>query len=76
MNEEFEKWAMQAPLYLPMGKAKDGGYYFSETSVAWLAWQASRKQALEEAANVCDEKWNVAPRGRVMCAAAIRALQQ
>jgi hypothetical protein len=44
-REEFESW-YQPPF------DNDGALF------AWTAWQASRKQALEEAAKVCDELHN------------------
>jgi len=62
-REEFEDWCYE--------QTKAGrGYGMFEV------WQASRAAALEEAAEICDEKWSMAPRGSVICAAAIRALKE
>jgi hypothetical protein len=52
MSEEFEKWAMSMFFAL----AKDGEHYKNwTTEMLWAAWQASRKQALGEAADICIE---------------------
>ena len=61
MNEEFEKWAKGEGFDLTLGK-HSGTYMNPETFVANAAWQASRKQALEEAATkaeteICDCCW-------------------
>ena len=65
MNEEFEKWlqcgARQAPWRLRR----------VATMAAWDAWQASRKQALEEALEVASYSDDLAD-----AISAIRALQQ
>lgn len=53
MNEEFEKWMREQDENLTRGD--NGGYLYRRTAVMWSAWQASRKQALSEAANKCDE---------------------
>ncbi len=46
----FESWAVQEGLYI---EPFDGEYLWGETAVAWLTWQACRKVALNEAAEVC-----------------------
>ena len=51
MNEEFEKWAEQFVWFGRDGK--------TEALEIWeAAWQASRKQALAEAAAICDQEGN------------------
>lgn len=71
MNEEFEKWAEKFAWFGRDGK--------TEALEIWeAAWQASRKQALEEAAKVCDEQDSEpeCPERAAYCAEAIRALQK
>lgn len=85
MNEEFEKWWREEGQFVRAG----GGEY--EVSFAWAAWQASRKQALEDAASLCDnfEEAVLKPQGKydtmdvdcypetaAACATAIRAMQK
>jgi hypothetical protein len=51
-RKAFEAWTQSpdAPLM------RLGGYYDEQTNnAAWLAWQESRKQALEEAAKACHQ---------------------
>lgn len=50
MNEEFEKWWREEGRFIRAG----GGQY--EISFAFGAWQASRKQALNDAFKVCQTK--------------------
>lgn len=57
MNEEFEKWAGCNGFDLTIGK-HSGIYMNPQTIVANGAWQASRKQAVEEAAAICDGEGN------------------
>lgn len=56
MNEEFEKWVRSkypdAWLHRLAGSTD---YMVQSMQYMWEAWQASRKQALSEAANKCDE---------------------
>lgn len=60
MSEEFEKWARDkgypfcevVPAHGPASAMATVEYRYSE--MARAAWQASRKQALEEAAMACD----------------------
>lgn len=47
---EFTKWWDEHGQFVRAG----GGQY--EISFAFAAWQASRRDALEEAAKVCDDK--------------------
>lgn len=67
MNEEFEKMRAEFEDWYSalIGKTanlmRNDAYYDrprygnAKTDIAWLAWQSSRKQALSEAANKCDE---------------------
>ena len=62
MNEEFEKYAKDGPFYLPTTKDNDGRYSSLETHIAFGAWQASRKQTIEECAvkaedTICECCW-------------------
>lgn len=73
-RKEFEK-------AFPSSKAYRGGTqtgYFEPWSLAFTAWQAARRAALEEAAKVCDaileSCGNEDQSGCVVCANAIRAL--
>lgn len=90
VNEEFEKWAKGEGFDLTLGK-HSGTYMNPETFVANAAWQASRKQALEDAASLCDnfEEAVLKPQGKydtmdvdcypetaAACATAIRAMQK
>jgi hypothetical protein len=86
MNEEFEKWwrsEMNVEVFdlarteYPMTAPQDQAYKCLETQRGWLAWQASRKQALKDAARLV-AKYD-APRGGATfeeVAAAIRAMQR
>lgn len=83
MNEEFEKWF--AAQYGDEPDRKSALYYawHQNRVVCGVAWQASRKQALEDAAKVCDRimRENDADSpyhagGAELCAEAIRALQK
>lgn len=48
-------------------------YCDHEVELAWIAWQASRAAALEEAAQICDDE--ALPDGTAqICAASIRAM--
>jgi len=38
---------------LPVERMQDDGYRFMPAQKAWEAWQASRKQAIEEAMLIC-----------------------
>lgn len=50
MREQFEAWALERELSL-LRLVRSGSQYAStNTQEAWLAWQASRGAALEEAA--------------------------
>jgi hypothetical protein len=79
VNEEFEKWFIAEYGEEPKGSSAA----WNLTRVVCLrAWQASRKQALEEAAATCDE---VAAKGTVFvaglfaaqaCRERIRSLQK
>lgn len=74
MTEEFEKWARGDGFSLL--KRDDGEYRYVDTKWALIGWQASRKQALEEAAELCDTQGDRGGDNGYSCAAAIRALQQ
>jgi hypothetical protein len=73
---EFTKWWEEHGRFVRAG----GGQY--EISFAFAAWNASREAALEEAANVCDEKQDWYEKDRCMgqatavgaCAEEIRAI--
>jgi len=78
MNEEFEKWVRSkypdAWLHRLAGSTD---YMVQSMQYMWETWQASRKQALGEAAHMV-EKYD-APRGGATfedVADAIRALQK
>jgi hypothetical protein len=50
----FEKWYMSGDLNIRSIHSFDSTYYTSPTTrIAWGAWQASRKDTLEETAEVC-----------------------
>lgn len=63
MNEEFEKMRAEFEAWLQPYWSREsyldseGDRIYREEWVqgAWIGWQASRKQALSEAANKCDE---------------------
>lgn len=90
MSEEFEKWAEGEGYDV---KRTDSGkrYAYPRTHFAYLGWQASRKQALEQAVGICkdlaiqahedatleeDERYRVYAKKYCNAAAAILALQQ
>ena len=55
-REAFEVWAKTQGMVTV--KNPNGIYVEFDPRQAWLAWQASRRIALEDAAKVCDdEKW-------------------
>lgn len=57
MNEEFEKWAVDNGHDILCAPSWANTRYQSlPCEDAWRAWQASRKQALEEAFKVCQTK--------------------
>jgi len=87
VNEEFEKWAGANGLCLERDFEAPENYVdgmTQEAELAWnAAWQASRKQALEDAAKECDRimQENDADSpyhagGAELCADAIRALNK
>ena len=55
-REAFEEFLKDMPPGIHRSTSRDvlGEYASEAVELAWLAWQASRKQALEEAAAVCD----------------------
>jgi len=62
-REKFEEFAKTDPagFMLPTTRydvemLADGDYVYGRTEAAWLAWQASRQQALEEAMEACNER--------------------
>lgn len=74
MTEEFEKWMNDWCARNP-----NPATVLQEQTVWAAAWQASRKQALEEAVDVCKRTRSVSAvsyETGVACADAIRALQQ
>lgn len=55
-RERFEAWAVSRDLSLRVGDGISApDYRDSYTYYAYDAWQASRKQALEEALDVCSK---------------------
>ncbi|MDE4918384.1 putative nucleotidyltransferase component of viral defense system [Cupriavidus metallidurans] len=94
MNEEFEKmraefeaWASENYYDVTRLKSEYDNYKSYFTHVAWEAWQASRKQAVEEAAKLCERESTTSESGNdpfdsgygCACdnlAIAIRALQK
>lgn len=66
---EFTTWWEKEGRFVRAG----GGQY--EISFAFEAWQQSRREALEEAADLCDQLWNRYGDADE-CADAIRALSQ
>lgn len=55
-RERFEAWAMSRDYWISTIQ-DDVGYKSPATRVAFEAWQASRKQALEEALAGIDKEW-------------------
>ncbi|MBY4730786.1 hypothetical protein K6V90_09600 [Cupriavidus pauculus] len=60
MNEEFEKMRAEFIAWMtgtyPDVYAKEAAEVYCEHNhISWLAWQASRKQAVGECAAVCDK---------------------
>ena len=59
--------------YRPLTGPQWESYQAVRTQAAWVAWQASRAAALEEAAKACDDE--ALPDGTAqICAAHIRAM--
>lgn len=82
MNEKFEKWAKDNDVNLTRAGGHDDRYAYPRTTALWLAWEASRKQALEEAATkaeteICECCWRKdAKEAAEEIAFQIRALQK
>lgn len=73
MNREaFEAW-IKADSTLPTDRTEHG-YVDMTTALMWHAWQAARKQALADAALVCDVTPPYPFRPSLEAAHAIRAL--
>lgn len=51
-REAFEDWLVSDAVYFSPARGPSGLYTVPATEVAWWSWQASRKQALEEAHDV------------------------
>lgn len=49
-REAFEAWYASPR---PLERILDGSYRYMPAHTAWTAWQASRKQALSDAAKAC-----------------------
>lgn|GEM_PF-2940242 len=60
MNEEFEKWAESEGFDLERDFEAPENYVCEKTGAALIGWQASRKQALEEATAAAFHAWTVA----------------
>lgn len=53
----FETWlTIERGQRLGKRRPSDGEYEFFATCLYWQAWQASRTQALEEAAQACESE--------------------
>jgi hypothetical protein len=96
VNEEFEKMraeviAWMTGTYPDVYTLDAAEIYWDENHVSALAWQASRKQALNDAVGVCkdlaiqahedavteeDERYRIYAKKYARAAAAIRALQK
>jgi len=80
-REYFEAWAMHPLRHGNYQLKRDAefGLYESKTEWAFEIWQASRKVALEEAANICTgiaiSPSNVVLGVAVECATKIRSLK-
>lgn len=74
MTETFEKFAKDHGMDLAVIKTVEGPLYSDcNTDYAWLAWQASRQQALTEAAGYAECYDLGTPEGHAI-GAAIRSL--
>jgi hypothetical protein len=84
MTEEFEKWYAEEFGDEPAREMEHWPSWNRSRDFARIAWQASRKQALEEAAKECEKLSEKTHRSWLVheaafqddCADAIRALQQ
>ena len=90
MNEEFEKMRAEFEAWLQPYWSResyldpDGDRIYREEWVqgAWIGWQASRKQAVEEAAGICSDVTqtqvanSVAEASCYECVCRIRAMQK
>lgn len=78
-RERFEAWVLEEDSEQAIEKDERGNYRWLDTRHAWRAWQASRKQALEEALHCCELADEQAQSfdegyGASQCENAIRAL--
>jgi hypothetical protein len=69
-REKFEQWAKEA---LEAHYDEHESIVTYDSTSAWIAWQASRRTAMEEAAAHCDEYANRL-RGSAGCASGFVAL--
>lgn len=86
MNEEFEKdrqafeaWAVGDHYDVTRLQNEYGNYKSYHTHTAWVVWQASRKQAVEECARIAENQYQVWDEGIAAgneIATAIRAMQK
>jgi hypothetical protein len=81
VNEEFEKMraeviAWMTGTYPDVYTLDAAEIYWDENHVSALAWQASRKQALNDAVTEEDERYRIYAKKYARAAAAIRALQK
>lgn len=73
----FEAWAETVDIDTSKWFDYPDIYRFKSAETSWVAWQASREQALEEAAQACIEQQQEpeCPERAAYCAEAIRSLK-